>query len=110
VSPQAVRSVASGPWSLEWLCNQNHSEAGVVSSSRKAFRKGPRTKGGVSHLDAIDQKRKKVNGVLSHTIHSLKKSGKIAYQGSDYGCAYPEEKGAQVSRITKNEESGDDGF
>lgn len=37
--PRAARSVASGPWSLEWLSDQHHSEAGVVSYARKVGKK-----------------------------------------------------------------------
>jgi len=34
--PMATQSVSSGPWSLEWLKDHVHGEAGVVSSSNQA--------------------------------------------------------------------------
>ncbi|PNX75614.1 putative sulfate transporter, partial [Trifolium pratense] len=40
--PEARRSVISGPWSLEWLNDQNHGDAGVIFSARKKGRKGNR--------------------------------------------------------------------
>ena len=75
--PQADRSVVSGPWSLELLCGQHHSEAGVVSSSRKYYRIGVRPKGRGSQVEASPQKRKKVNGVLRHSVYNLKKVARL---------------------------------
>ncbi|KEH25500.1 DUF4283 domain protein [Medicago truncatula] len=70
--PRLARSVASGPWSLEWLTDQYHSEAGVVSSTRKVGKKSAQSrKAGQSVFP--NKKRKLVNGVLRHSVHSLKK-------------------------------------
>ncbi|PNY15039.1 cysteine-rich receptor-like protein kinase, partial [Trifolium pratense] len=38
--PKASRSVISGSWSLEWLQDQNHRDAGVIFSASKKRRKG----------------------------------------------------------------------
>lgn len=75
--PKAARSIASGPWSLEWLSDQHHSEAGVVSSSRKEGKKRIRLRKKEGHEVNVDQKRKKVNGVLRHPVHSLKKVARL---------------------------------
>jgi len=72
--PQATWSLESGPWSLEWLSDQHHGDAGVISYPEK-LKKVVRPS---SHMaDTIDKKRKKVNGVLRHYVHSLKKIGQV---------------------------------
>lgn len=73
--PTGTRSVMSGPWSLEWLSDQLHFEAGVVSSSHKHIKKVGRQKEHLCKSISLSQKRKKLNGVLRHSVHSLKKSG-----------------------------------
>ncbi|MCI87236.1 DUF4283 domain protein, partial [Trifolium medium] len=40
--PEASRSVISGPWSLEWLHDHNHGDAGVIFSVSKRAKKGDR--------------------------------------------------------------------
>lgn len=71
--PRAVRSVASGPWSLEWLIDHHHSEAGVVSSSRKVGKKGPRPSVCRPYGDVSTPIHKKAGGFLRHSVLSLKK-------------------------------------
>jgi len=75
--PRADHSVVSGPWSLDWLCDQLHSTVGLVSSSRKCVRKGTRTKGGGKKEKVLPQRRKKVEGALRHPMHSLKKVARL---------------------------------
>lgn len=66
-----TRSVLSGPWSLEWLGDQNHAAAGVISSSKKQFQS--------TNYRSQDQKviRKKVETVLKHPVVSLKKVARM---------------------------------
>lgn len=71
--PRTGRPVGSGPWSLEWLDDQHHSEAGVVSSSRKVGKKGARHSGYRPSGDGVAPSRKNVGGLLRHSVLSLKK-------------------------------------
>ncbi|PNX87532.1 hypothetical protein L195_g043622 [Trifolium pratense] len=75
--PEVRRSVISGPWSLEWLQDQNYGDAGVIFSASKKSRKeiphGPRLKRKVD----LDPRRRKAGGVLRHPIHSLKKVARM---------------------------------
>ncbi|PNX78571.1 hypothetical protein L195_g034549 [Trifolium pratense] len=75
--PEARRSVISGPWSLEWLQDQNYGDAGVIFSaskkSRKEFIQGPSLKRKVD----LDPRRRKAGGVLRHPFHSLKKVARM---------------------------------
>ncbi|PNX85649.1 hypothetical protein L195_g041719, partial [Trifolium pratense] len=75
--PEARRSVMSGPWSLEWLQDQNYGDAGVIFSASKKSRKeifhGPSLKRKVDQ----DPRRRKAGGVLRHPIHSLKKVARM---------------------------------
>lgn len=77
VPPRAARSVESGPWSLEWLSDQHHGEAGVISSLRKKFKKARRPSIDSTKSGLIVKKRKKVDGVLRHYVHSLKKVARL---------------------------------
>ncbi|XP_045797610.1 uncharacterized protein LOC123891756 [Trifolium pratense] len=75
--PEARRSVLSGPWSLEWLQDQNHGDAGVIFSaskrSRKALHQGPKfVKKGEQ-----DRRRRKAGGPLRHPLHSIKKVARM---------------------------------
>ncbi|AET02659.2 DUF4283 domain protein [Medicago truncatula] len=72
--PRAARSVESGPWSLEWLSEHHHGDAGVISSARKKVRKVVRP---IFQSDICANKRKKVNGVLRHSVISLKKVAQL---------------------------------
>ncbi|CAJ2657871.1 unnamed protein product [Trifolium pratense] len=75
--PEVRRSVISGPWSLEWLQDQNHGDAGVIFSVSKKSSKetlhGPSLKRKVNQ----DPRRQKAGGVLRHPIHSLKKVARM---------------------------------
>jgi hypothetical protein len=71
--PKAGRSSVSRSWSMEWLRNQVHVDADIVSSSRKKGKQVVLSKEG-QPLDAVtDSRRKKVGGMLCRTVHSLKK-------------------------------------
>ena len=74
----ATRSLASGPWSLEWLSDPHHSEAGVVSSSRKDGNKRVRWSKKKGQADKFHQKRKKIFGFLCHPVLSLKKVARLS--------------------------------
>jgi len=76
--PTGARSLMSGPWSLEWLSDQVHCEAGVISSSCKHIKKVGRPKEPLCKSNSFTQKRKKLNGVLRHSVHSLKKVARLS--------------------------------
>lgn len=68
----------SGPWSLEWLSDQVHGDVGIVSSSRRksrqvAFSTEPK------HSEGASRFKRKVGGVLRHSVHSLKKVARLPY-------------------------------
>jgi hypothetical protein len=75
--PWTARSFVSGPWSLEWINDIHHGEAGVIASSRKKVKKVLRPMGSVNQAVNIVKKRKKVDGVLRHSVHSLKKVARL---------------------------------
>jgi len=74
------RSSVSGLWSLKRLTVQHHSEAGAISSSRKVVNKGVRSKEGLSKGQGPHHRRKKVDGVMCHNVHSLKKVARLPNQ------------------------------
>nr|ABN09103.1 C2 [Medicago truncatula] len=57
--PEAGWSMVSGPWSLEWLSNQHHGDAGVISSSKKMKKSVERCEDGHNYEVELP-KRKKV--------------------------------------------------
>jgi len=63
--------VLSGPWCLEWLSDQNHVEAGVISSSKTRHKNVT-----ISH-ERQQIKKKKANCVLRHQLASLKKVARM---------------------------------
>ena len=75
--PKATQCIASGPWSLEWLSDQHHSEARVVSSSRKGGNKRVWLSKKEGRADNVHQKRKKLFGALRHPVLSLKKVARL---------------------------------
>jgi len=62
---------------LEWLSDQHHSEARVVSSSQKILKKEVRQKANGVRADVSIQKRKEVDGILRHSVLSLKKVARL---------------------------------
>jgi hypothetical protein len=63
--PGASRSVMSGPWSLEWLHDQGH---------------GARPRMGRQQASQKGSKKRKVDGFLRHSIHSLKRIARLPIQ------------------------------
>lgn len=60
------------------MSDQHLSEAGVVSSARKVGKKSAQSRKVVGHSVVPNQKRKRVNGVLRHSVHSLKKVARLS--------------------------------
>jgi hypothetical protein len=75
--PGASHSVMSGPWSLEWLQDQGHREVGVIFSAKK---KGECPWMGRHQATQKGSKKRKVDGLLSHSIHSLKRIARLPIQ------------------------------
>ena len=59
---------------MEWLIDLHHRDTKVISSSRKKLKKVVRPKETPSQAGTIAQTRKKVDGVLRRSVHSLQKS------------------------------------
>jgi len=76
--PGVGRSSVSGPWSMEWLRDQVHGNAGIVSSSRKKGKKVYVSKVSKHREVASTSRRTKVGGMLRHNVHSLKKVARLA--------------------------------
>jgi hypothetical protein len=62
-----------GPWSLEWFHEHIHSGAGIIFSPKKQASKQENLPKVVSR----ESKRKKVGGVLCHTVQTLKKVARL---------------------------------
>ncbi|PNX95462.1 putative sulfate transporter, partial [Trifolium pratense] len=75
--PVARRSVISGPWSLEWINDQNHGDAGVIFSASKEGRKGYYSGQSSIKKGQQDTLKKKAGGVLRHPLHSIKKVARM---------------------------------
>jgi len=74
--PGAGRSSVSGPWSMEWLRDQIHGTASIVSSSRKKGKQvyvSKNIKNGKQRDVDTTSRCMKVGGLLCHNVHSLKK-------------------------------------
>jgi hypothetical protein len=72
-----VLSVTSGPWSREWLQDHNHGDAGLIFSTKKKLRKGKRLHERHKELPDKVYHKKKVGGVLRHTMQNLKKVARL---------------------------------
>lgn len=75
--PRAGRSLVSGSWSMEWLRDQVHGDASIVSSSRKKGKQVVLSKEGLPLYRVTVSTRKKVGGLLRHSVHSLKKVARL---------------------------------
>ncbi|XP_045791437.1 uncharacterized protein LOC123886142 [Trifolium pratense] len=75
--PEVRRSVLSGPWSLEWLQDQNFGDAGVIFSASKKNRKESPHGSSLKRKVDQDPRRRKAGGVLRHPVHSLKKVARL---------------------------------
>lgn len=75
--PGMGKVVVSGPWSVEWLQDQRHGDAGIIFSPKKNLKKKVITKGTTGPVEGECAKRKKVGGTLRHSVHSLKKVARL---------------------------------
>ncbi|PNX64747.1 putative sulfate transporter, partial [Trifolium pratense] len=75
--PKASRSVISGPWSLEWLHDQTHGEAGVIFSSRGKAKKGDKLAVRQNKVRQYESRKRKEGGLLRHPLHSIKKVARL---------------------------------
>jgi hypothetical protein len=78
--PKAARSVTSGPWSLEWLKDHVHGEAGVVSSSKLVSKQRSNSQSNASIATVVRNSiiKKKAGGSLKHPVHNLKKIARLS--------------------------------
>ncbi|GAU51434.1 hypothetical protein TSUD_413340 [Trifolium subterraneum] len=81
--PAASRSAFSGPWSLVWLQDRNHGEAGVIFSASNRKKKGGQHGVQQKKWGHPDPKRRKAGGLLRHPIHSLKKVPRMPSEDRD---------------------------
>ncbi|MCI00512.1 DUF4283 domain protein, partial [Trifolium medium] len=65
--PGANRSVVSGPWSLEWLHDHNHGDAGVTFSTNKKKKAVARQGTGQDKVVALGHNKSKTKGMLRHS-------------------------------------------
>ncbi|PNX84817.1 cysteine-rich receptor-like protein kinase, partial [Trifolium pratense] len=67
----------SGPWSLDWLHDHNHGDAGVIFSTRKNF-KARKSRGDGNLRDARKPlKKRHGGGKPRHSLHTLKKVARM---------------------------------
>ncbi|GAU28621.1 hypothetical protein TSUD_55650 [Trifolium subterraneum] len=72
--PGVGRSILSGPWSLDWLQDLNHGDAGVIFSARKKPIAGVRASVGLKKGGQADRKKRKEEGFFGIRYQVLKKS------------------------------------
>jgi hypothetical protein len=75
--PITTRSVTSGPWSLEWLKDHVHGEAGVVSSSKHTSKQRLKSKVSSIAVESNLKNKMKAVGRLKHPAHNLKKIARL---------------------------------
>ncbi|GAU14077.1 hypothetical protein TSUD_169020 [Trifolium subterraneum] len=75
--PVANRSFISGPWSLEWLHDHEHGEAGVIFSATKGVKEGGRLGTRHSKEGQLETRRRRAGGLLRHPVLSLKKVARL---------------------------------
>ncbi|MCH79282.1 cysteine-rich receptor-like protein kinase [Trifolium medium] len=73
--PGTERPIISGPWSLEWLHDHNHGDAGVIFSAKKRSKRAGRQITGLRKEEDLGVKKKKAEGMLRHS--SLKKVARL---------------------------------
>jgi len=75
----ATHSVNSGPWSLEWLQDRVHGDAGVVSTSKQNSKHKQSTQASLSKVEADGtlKNRLKTSCKLKHSSHNLKKIARL---------------------------------
>ncbi|GAU22998.1 hypothetical protein TSUD_98270 [Trifolium subterraneum] len=69
----------SGSWSFERLQDPCHFEADIIFSplTKKKLKRRNKTTGGHSQGSGTELKRKKAGGVLSHTMHNLRRAARL---------------------------------
>ncbi|KAK2455218.1 hypothetical protein QL285_002693 [Trifolium repens] len=88
--PRARKPVVPGPWSLDWLQEQNLGEAGVIFSAKERPLNGI-SAGGVQHkVEQPGPSKTIVGGALRHLLFSLKRVARL-----------PSEDRKEVMRILK---------
>jgi hypothetical protein len=75
--PRVRRPAFSGPWSLEWLQDHAHEEAGVIFSSKKRAQKPERPGVGRQRVKHKGAKKRKGGGPLCHALFSLKRIARL---------------------------------
>ncbi|GAU40819.1 hypothetical protein TSUD_398030 [Trifolium subterraneum] len=81
--PTERRNIITGPWSLEWLQDNNHGEAGVLFSASKTAQKGDPHGVRQKKEGQLDSKRRKAGGMLRHPLHSLKRIARLPSEDRD---------------------------
>ncbi|GAU42656.1 hypothetical protein TSUD_398610 [Trifolium subterraneum] len=75
--PAASCSDFSGPWSLEWIQDHDHGDAGVIFSASKRMKKRDNLGEKQLKVGQIDPRKRKEGGLLHHPVHSLKKVARL---------------------------------
>jgi hypothetical protein len=75
--PRVRRPAFSGPWSLEWLQDHAHEDAGVIFSSKKRAQQSERPGVSRARVEHKGAKKKKGGGPLCHTLFSLKRIARL---------------------------------
>jgi hypothetical protein len=88
--PRARKQVLSGPWSLDWLQEQNLGEAGVIYSAKERPKKGISIGGVLLKEGNPGPSKMRVGGSLRHLLFSLKRVARL-----------PSEDRKEVVRILK---------
>ncbi|PNX89689.1 hypothetical protein L195_g045811, partial [Trifolium pratense] len=74
---EGPKLVFSGPWSLDWLHDHNHGDAGFFFSARKKTKAG-KSQGDGNHRDERKSlKKRQGGGMLRHSLHTLKKVARM---------------------------------
>jgi hypothetical protein len=76
-SADDVRSLQSGPWSVDWLQNVQRSDNGLISSNKKRMKKVGKGCGVNSSGSKKMASKKKPGGVLRHSMLTLKKVARL---------------------------------
>jgi hypothetical protein len=73
-----ARSFSTGPWSVDWLQDNQREVKGLISSKNKRLKKVEKeiSRGGGSFENKV-AKRKKAGGVLRHPLLTLKKVARL---------------------------------
>jgi hypothetical protein len=75
--PRDRRPALSVPWSLEWLQDHTHEDAGVIFSSKKRFQKPERPGVHRQKVEHKGAKKRKGGGLLCHALFSQKRIARL---------------------------------